>query len=127
MASNDESLQKITDSARLFLSAESTLPADRDMVIKLLDARPPMAKIQHALPADEIEHRLRLAADIQDLRWRIAQTEEDYDSLRLTAFEVSAIMLAPMDKVNGWLERGDSGQVNIGQMIELVRICMPRP
>jgi hypothetical protein len=89
-----------------------------------------MTEIQDLLPLEDIEQRLALAAEIQDLRWRQAKGDEEYDDkidrniLRLTTFDLSAIMIAPLDEVQDWLKAKDAGTGAIIKLTLLVRMCM---
>lgn len=99
-------LQRIIDSAQAFLAADSTTSTDFDSLIHFMDARPPMTSTQSCLPIEDIEERLRLAANIQTRVWeqQEAKSQEDREEYRLTAFELSTILAAPLRIVQKWAE-----------------------
>ncbi len=88
-------LQRIVDSAKAFLDAESTITADIKTMIRSLDARPLMTQVPHLLPAEEVDIRLELAAKIRDSHF---PNDEDH----LTAFDISLIMFVPINTVRRW-------------------------
>ncbi len=115
--SGSSQLQQITYLANAFLDDKTTIPADVDTVIHYLEARPTAHKFHDHVPVDDMETRLQLAAQIRDKVWAQQDTH-------LTAFEVSVIMLAPLDTVQEWLGKSNSGALERGTTEALVRTCM---
>ncbi len=126
MASGDH-YKAIVDSVEPFLSHESTQAADVATVIKSLEARPPIGEMHDFLPVEDMEKRLVLAAKLQDIRWDDAGcygNEESMEMSRMTAFDISALMLIPIDTIQKWVDLKSIAAREMEGTKDLVRACM---
>ncbi len=110
-----------------FLADESTSVDDATMLMTSMRTRPLAANIDDPLPIEEMERRFALATKIQDLRWENIGHPGDLDDpepgerMRLKAFEVSALMVLPIYRIQQFLDEGDFMMDEINTTERLVR------
>ncbi len=125
MASNDEVRRRCFESLDQFLTADSTTNRDIDLILKSMGARPTMGAIRSPLPIDEMEERLRLVAEYQDLLWAAenSQSDEDRHTSGLTTFELSVLMALPLERLRN-VESVVEGPPHFASCQEVVRMGM---
>ncbi|KAL7622009.1 hypothetical protein AAE478_007510 [Parahypoxylon ruwenzoriense] len=113
MASTNKRKQLIQE-LDSFLASSTTKPADIDMLSNYLNDRPRNTSLQHILPADEIEERLRIARLIQK-----------QNKAQLTAVQVSIVMTVPLETLQRFMP-SLLGAIPFKDIRNLVRIVLQK-